>query len=239
MTNQLIQQANDFASRITALVQGCINDAPKFVTVSDSSPTLRIVAEPFTAGTELQKSHSLVPLIRNCDDANDPRLFLKLEFKVSLDRQSEYLAVQRSTFGLWVRFKRKHFEVRPVFRLEYDRDAHSKPEAHIHIHAESAELGWIYGTQGLALPYLHAIHFPVGGRRFRPTVEDFFRFLDREKLFTDWKPGWDKIVDASLDEWHARQTRAAVRNDPQSAIQQLSAMGYKLVFDSKETVGQS
>ncbi len=115
-----------------------------------------------------------------------------------------------------------------MFRIEYDREAVSKPLAHIHLHAESVELGWIYGTAGLDLPRLQEIHFPVGGRRFRPTVEELLEFLNREKLFTDWRQGWDVILDQSLETWNKRQAQATVRNNPEVAIEQLGRMDYQV-----------
>lgn len=57
--------------------------------------------------------------------------------------------------------------------------------AHAYFHAESSRLGWIYGTAGLPVPRIDKIHFPLGGRRFRPTVEEFEKFLNSEKLFVD------------------------------------------------------
>jgi len=152
---------------------------------------------------------------------------LKIEFRVSLDDRLEHLAVQQSTFGLWVRPDVERGP-RPVFRIEYDREAVSKPLAHIHLHAESVELGWIYGTAGLDLPRLQEIHFPVGGRRFRPTVEELLEFLNREKLFTDWRQGWDVILDQSLETWNKRQAQATVRNNPEVAIEQLGRMDYQV-----------
>ena len=69
---------------------------------------------------------------------------------------------------------------------------------------------------------------PVGGRRFRPTVEQFLRFLDREKLFVDWRSGWDRIVEKSLIDWERNQARATVRQRTEAAVDQLRRMGYEV-----------
>lgn len=124
-----------------------------------------------------------IPLRRACDEHD--LLSLKVEFRVGKDDSGDFMRAESSTFGLWVATGQKS-KARPVFRVEYDRNATSKPQAHVHIHAESVELGWIYGSAGLALPNMHEIHFPVGGKRFRPTVEDLLLFLHRENLFTEW-----------------------------------------------------
>ncbi len=152
---------------------------------------------------------------------------LKIEFRVSLDDESNYLAVQQSTYGLWVR-PDLHRKARPVFRIEYIRDARNTPPAHVHIHAESMEFGWIYGTSRLAPPRLEEIHFPVGGRRFRPTVEELLRFLNRENLFVNWLPGWDVLIEESLEDWEWNQARATVRQHTDAAVDQLRAMGYEV-----------
>lgn len=223
MIDSLEAESTRFADNLTDLIQGCLRDAPEFVVVDASdNQQRRIGPSPFESG------FAFIPLLRKCDGNGPPRLMLKVEFHVSLDRQQDHLAVQRSTFGLWVQPDVQR-SPRPVFRIEYDRDASNKPSAHIHLHAESVELGWIYGTAGLPLPRLQEIHFPVGGRRFRPTVEELLEFLHREQLFTDWSPGWRPRLDESLSDWNRRQARATVRNDPKAAIEQLESMGYEVM----------
>ncbi len=229
MSELLETASSTFATDLTNLIQGCIDGAPSFVVVNASNDEQRRIGPgPFESSSESGAGFSNVPLIRRCDEEGLPRLMLKVEFHVSLDRQSEHLAVQQSTYGLWVRPNPTRKPV-PVFRIEYERDARNKPSAHIHLHAESVELGWVYGTAGLQLPRLHEIHFPVGGRRFRPTVEELLSFLDRENLFTDWLPGWRKVLAESLGDWNKRQTQATVRNNPEAAIEQLEKMGYEIV----------
>lgn len=214
-------KSDDFARRLTSLIQGCVAEAPQFgVVKTNKAHQLHIGPLPFDPE---RSGFGLIPLIRSCD-AGEGRLMLKIEFRVSLDEESEYLAVQHSTYGLWVRpVPRRH--PRPIFRVEYDRDAYNKSPAHVHVHAESLEFGWIYGTAGLAPPRLSEIHFPVGGRRFRPTVEEFLRFLDREELFVDWQEGWARIVEESLSEWERNQALATVRQHTEAAVV-LRRMGY-------------
>lgn len=225
MNGYLQAKSDEFASRLTNLIRGCVADAPKFGVVQTSRvQQLHIGPLPFSPD---RSGFSFIPLARSCD-AGQCRLLLKIEFRVSLDEVSEFLAVQHSTYGLWVRPDPTR-KPRPVFRVEYDRDAHNKPPAHVHLHAESLEFGWIYGTAGLPPPRLSEIHFPVGGRRFRPTVEEFLRFLDREQLFSDWRSGWGEIVQMSLIDWEWNQARATVRQHPEAATDQLRRMGYEIL----------
>ena len=223
MSDRLRAKSNEFADRLGSLIGGCVTDAPSFgVIEADSEQHLRIGPLPFEADGS---GFSPIPLLRTGDDTDQPRLMLKIEFRVSLDDESDYLAVQHSTYGLWVR-PDPNRKPRPVFRIEYNRDAYNIPPAHVHLHAESMEVGWIYGTAQLTPPRLAEIHFPVGGRRFRPTVEELLRFLDREKLFVDWLPGWAELIEQSLEDWEWNQARATVRQHTEAAVGQLRDMGY-------------
>ena len=90
----------------------------------------------------------------------------------------------------------------------------------------------MYGSSGRPAPDLHALHFPVGGRRFRPTLEEFLLFLDRENLFDNWKAGWRLKVLDSLDVWERRQAAATARQFPDEAVGALDALGYSVTAPS-------
>lgn len=225
MSDRLDSEAADFAARLTALVRESIGGETEFDVVELADDRRRIGPGPF----DVEKSgFGLIPLRRTVDPDDEPeRVSLKIEFAVGLDdEEAMHLTVQRSTFGLWIRPDPKR-SARPVVRVEYDRDARNKPAAHVHLHAESVELGWLYGTASDPLPRLDEIHFPVGGRRFRPTVEELLLFLDREHLFTNWaNPSGRSVVEASLDDWEARQARATVRRHPTAAAEELTRLGF-------------
>ena len=226
MVDPLRAEAENFAGHLADLIQGCIKNAPDFEIIeAGRGQRLRIGPSPCNPDNT---GFSFIPLERSCESGDRTRMMLKVEFTVSLDDASEFLAVQHSIYGLWVRPDPDPTKIRPVFRIEYDRDAHRKPPAHVHVHAESMELGWIYGTAGLPLSRLSEIHFPVGGRRFRPTIEEFIQFLDQEELYTDWQQGWQDIIGESLKTWRRIQTKANVRRETTSAIQQLEDMGYTI-----------
>ncbi|MCY4371261.1 MAG: hypothetical protein OXF41_17980 [bacterium] len=168
------------------------------------------------------------PLVRANDDPARPALLLKAKYLVKLARGSEYLRVITSTVGLWVDVTGGRKKHRPLVRLEYDRYPRSsdRPAAHVHLHANSPEMAWVYGSSGQAAPDLHALHFPVGGQQFRPTLEDFLLFLNREKLYTDFKPNWKPEVMRSLREWQDRQAAATVKKYPELSASVLKKLGY-------------
>ena len=141
--------------------------------------------------------------------------------------------------GLWADVTGGRKRPRPIVRVEYDRrqSGRGRSAAHVHLHANSPELAWMYGSAGRPAPDLHALHFPVGGRRFRPTLEEFLLFLDRENLFNDWKEGWKPRLIRSLEAWERRQARATARQFPDEAIGALE--GTRLRRHARERVGES
>jgi hypothetical protein len=75
---------------------------------------------------------------------------------------------------------------------------------------------------------LEKFHVPVGGRRFRPSLEDFIEFLHAEKLLPTLHHGWREVLAETRGDWLRRQLQAAVRNDPDIAAEQLVSMGYEV-----------
>ena len=183
------------------------------------------------AGIEASRSYAgsmAFPLVRTEEDRAAPALLLRARYVVEMARGGEYPRVVTSTIRLWVDVTGGRKKHRPLVRLEYDRypRAADRAAAHVHLHANSPEMAWVFGSSGRAAPDLHALHFPVGGKRFRPTLEDFLLFLDREKLYTDLKPDWKYEVLRSLDEWKQRQAATTVKKYPETAIRVLEELGY-------------
>lgn len=171
-----------------------------------------------------------VPLIRSCDDPANPVLFIRSRFTVELDSEEDtFLKVMTSTMGLWIDPTKGRKNPRPLVRVEYDREKEKYPSSHVHLHSHSSELGWIYGSSGQRLPLLQDIHFPAGGGRFRPTLEDFLLFLDQEKIFTDWKEGYKDVLRESRSKWEQIQARATTRRYPQEAAEVLERLGYRII----------
>ena len=145
-----------------------------------------------------------------------------------LDSQNEFLKVDRSIFGLWVKTPDRNLP-RPFVRVEYDRRKRRASAAHIQIHAESEDLKWIDQSAGRNPRPLQKLHFPAGGGRFRATLEDFLLFLDRDRIFTNWKPGWKAALVKSRDKWEQIQVRATVRRYPALIVEALESLGYSMI----------
>ena len=70
---------------------------------------------------------------------------------------------------------------------------------------------------------LHMIHFPLGGARFRPCLEDVIELVIHE-FGVDAQPGWEECVASDRIAWRHIQLAAAVRDDPDTARRTLEAL---------------
>lgn len=134
-----------------------------------------------------------------------------------LDDEAKHLTVFSSYVGVFA-----DLEERLCLRhYDYERGKpDGYPEAHVQVSATSPAF------RAACLPTgrddtLAKLHFPVGGRRFRPTLEDVIGFLIVEGL-ADARPGWLEALDEHRKEFHRIQLRAAVRRDPETAKAALS-----------------
>ena len=227
MTGHKFQRSvEEFVGTLNHLLDSSIETAGRFETVLSSDGAEAIV--DVRSGTAVRSPG--LALTRSHDDPGGPALFLRARYIVEMDSQFDHLRVPSSMVGLWADVTGGWKRPRPIVRVEYDRNqsGRGRAAAHVHLHANSPELAWIYGSGGRPAPDLHALHFPVGGHRFRPTLEEFLLFLDRENLFGDWKEGWKPKVIRSLEAWERRQARATTRQFPDEAVGALQALGYGL-----------
>jgi hypothetical protein len=139
-----------------------------------------------------------------------PHLYLGLLFRMAADDPGKYPMIWSSVMYL----SPDPDGARTLLHYDYERDkADNYPEAHLQVCASSEE--WEeamsrYGPRGRPLKKLH---LPVGGRRFRPTVEDLIEFLIIERLATG-RRGWEKHVEEGRRRFEERQLRAAVTPTP-------------------------
>jgi hypothetical protein len=129
-----------------------------------------------------------------------------------------YLTVSRSTYALRLSADSSG---PPLFHYDFNRDpASAYPEAHVQVPGQS----WVLGQLGERFKRqweLGQLHFPVGGRRFRPCLEDVVEFLVVEG-FAEPRDGWKDVLEEHREGFHRRQLGAAVRSDPETAKQALA-----------------
>ncbi len=151
----------------------------------------------------------------------DPSAYLWLAYILQLDAENRYLAVAKSGYALYLDADRDQL----VFHYDYEREpAHPYQPAHVQVVGEAAALTALAEQRGQPRKQLRDFHFPVGGRRYRPILEDVIEFLVLEDL-ADARSDWREVIQEARDEWERRQLRAAVRRDPEAALAQLSEDG--------------
>jgi hypothetical protein len=146
---------------------------------------------------------------------------LGVSYKLCVDSFSDYLAVEHSSFVLKAKVDRA-----PIFRWDYDRDPRSKPSSHVQITAHRGALSHLLSRLEHDTPHsMESLHLPMGGDRFRPSLEDVVEFLIRDCGFPG-VDGWKAVVQRGRAKWRRIQTRVAVRDSPAEAVAALEAMGY-------------
>ncbi len=151
---------------------------------------------------------------------------LRVEYKLADDPSGRFFRVLSSTFGLYVSVT-KGVPV-PLVRVEYERS--QTPSAHVHFHTSSALLGWDYGRAGEPFRREQSLHFPVGGARFRPTIEEFLLFLDRERLVDTWGTSdWKARAVTRQADYEVRQARGVARRHPRTTAEELRSIGWTVV----------
>lgn len=136
------------------------------------------------------------------------RLWMLVSYRLAPDDEAHYLQVNSSVVALTA----DEDGTEELLHFDYERDkSDDYPEAHLQVVATSP--AWDRTTPNRSLGRLH---LPVGGRRFRFTLEDVASFLLREKLVTPSK-GAASTIGEHRAELERNQLRAAIRRDPETA----------------------
>lgn len=151
-----------------------------------------------------------------CIDRKKTRCWLDAQYRCDIDDRG-YLRVLSSYFGIYA----PDGETQLCY-YDYERTKEGYPAAHVQVIGECPALGDLPGRR--SAKELAKLHFPVGGRRYRPTIEDMVEFVITEG-FADGRKDWRKTVDDHRDKFHEIQLRAAVRRKPDVALEVLKGMG--------------
>lgn len=134
-----------------------------------------------------------------------PKLFLGAYYVLTIE--DGYLTSQRSNGGVYLDADMGTC----MFRYDYERDKSGYPESHLHVYGESPALAALGHPKPLG-----DLHFPMGGRRFRPSLEDIILMLVTEGL-VDARDGWESAISEHRERFHKIQLKAAARRDPETA----------------------
>jgi hypothetical protein len=134
-----------------------------------------------------------------------PRCYLGLSIRMTPTQAREHLMVLTSVMVL----SRDAALEEPLLHYDYEREKpDGYPEAHLQICATSPDWEALGPERAL-----EKLHLPVGGRRFRPTMEDLLEFLIVEEL-AEGRNGWQQAIEEGRDRFHEIQLRAAIRRRP-------------------------
>jgi hypothetical protein len=214
-----VSPKNSLAS-VTAAFAGELKDLLN-ATVCDGA-YVGVIERPdghVVLGTELRKLGRAQPV--RLRERGDVPLWLTMHMRTSLDPEG-YLVTQESTYT----FSKGHHPVE-LLHYDYERDKVGYPDAHVQILGGSTDWDEVLVASGRSRGGLGKLHLTVGGRRYRPSIEDVIDMLVAER-FLSQKPGTRERLDASRDAFQRRQLRAAIRRDPDAAVLELRAAGYRV-----------
>ena len=207
------------------LLNNTICNGPVLSSVISKGPPMRAVV-----GYKISKTNFDLTGIPVTCSKRAPRLHLGLSFRLAPDEAQMYLMVTSSVMVL-ATGKDVSNDANILLHYDYDREKEDGyPEAHLHACATSDTWTSVRRLDSEG-PALEKLHLPVGPRRFRPTLEDVVDFLVTERL-VEKHPNCDAALRASRVDFHTKQLRAAVRRNPQPAVDELQDLGYKVTSPS-------
>ena len=174
-------------------------------------------------GYKIGKNNMLGHFIPLTTSGSQAPIHLDFLHTLDLDDSGEFLTTSRSTYTL-----RADDASTPIITYDFVREPPNPyPEAHVHVHGQSGALQRMLDSCGLEDRKPADLHIPVGGRRFRPCLEDIIEFCILEELVTP-RDGWREVLDDGRREYHEQQLRAAVRRFPTHAAAVLSNEGWQV-----------
>ena len=209
-------QAREFAAEVTDLLNRTVTDGIRLKSVIANRRATTVHVGYGISPKDLAAKP--VPLgIRR-----PPACPLLVAYILGLDPEQAHLAVAKSQYGLYLDSDRQKMLV----HWDYTRDPENDyPVAHVQVNGDCEHFDTLTEkarNAGRISPMrpLRDFHFPVGGRRFRPALEDVVEFLVVEGL-AEMRNDWETVVKEHRDRWEEHQLRAAVRRFPEIALQQL------------------
>jgi hypothetical protein len=224
-TFDLEKKSREFKNELDELLNRtvCTGISLKSI-VTPASPQRAVVGYKIT-----KDNQDLTKGIPVTIDDSDPRFYLGLSIRLAPDEQQSYLMVESSVMILAIAADVAD-DANVLLHYDYERGKHERdnyPEAHLQVHASSS--AWREAAQRLDGKdrLLERLHLPVGDRRFRPTLEDLIEFLVREKL-AKARRRWERAIDDGRSRFQDKQLKAAVRRQPDVAIEALERLDYSV-----------
>jgi hypothetical protein len=153
-----------------------------------------------------------------------PKCYIHVAQTVKLDHSGKFLLTVASAYSVRLEPRR---DAPALIRYEYNRDSTNRfPRAHVHV-AGKSKLLEVFNRRTGNNKKLSQLHLPVGGRRYRPTLEDLVELLIVEG-FVNCRKGWQQVLEEHRQKFQRIQLMAAVRRDPAAAAEALRLIGWKV-----------
>ena len=166
-----------------------------------------------------ERKNDLEDLIPLTISQKQARFGLRIYHTLTLDDESKHLRNSRSAYVLATA------DGEAIFTYDFVRSVPNEyPEAHLHIDGKSESLQRLLDLSDQTTRNSRRLHLPVGGRRFRPCLEDIIEFCVTERL-VESREGWKDVLDEARSRFYLRQLKAAVRRRPEAAIEALKEAG--------------
>ena len=157
-------------------------------------------------------------------EGSRPQVFLYLVHTYELDPEGVYLTMGSSTLSLYTSPRMADDEL--IVAIDYVRQPVNRyPACHLHVAGHRHDLDQLYLGIARHPRTLRDLHLPVGGRRFRPTLEDLIEFMVTEEMVIP-RPQWRSVIDLHRAEWESTQAKAAVRRSQEDAARALREAGW-------------
>ena len=171
-----------------------------------------------------------------------PIFRLLVSYRCEWSAGQHFFAVESSSFTVRVENVNE-----PLIHFDYVRKAGASiPVAHINVHAHRDELvfAMMIAERGRGksrsklsargkIPRIATLHIPVGGHRFRPSLEDVLEMMLLE-FGVDRGKSAQAALDAGRANFRSIQVSASVSDDAPTAADSLRRLGYVVTPPSPE-----
>lgn len=203
ISDDLRSKATNFAAEIQGILTRTITNYAQIRAVSWDSPT---VGRTFVVGHCVSRDSPFPRRFPLRARAGQATLWMEISYQLRMDDEQQYLTVHKSFFGVFPDEGSKE----GLCHYDYEREKdHGYPDAHLQVYGRSEVLETVRQDRALS-----KLHFPVGGKRFRPCLEDLIEFLAREGL-VDAKDGYRETLEPGRQAFLRNQLKAAMRCNPE------------------------
>lgn len=160
---------------------------------------------------------------------------LSFAFYLEMDSVAKYLKTVRNDFAIHSTLDRT-----PLVRFDFRSDMTSDPISHWQVHAERGSMSHLLARAHAVRPDIvkrphdmSSLHFPTGGERFRPCLEDIVQFAIVE-CGVDAQTGWKGAVMAGRERWRRTQLRTVTRDAQEEVATVLRLEGWTVTAPKGE-----